>query len=236
MCSARAHRDKSTKIPPTEHPLPLRTRAPHGHACPAPRSTAALPSPLSLRRFSYQHAPLCSPRISGGLFPAAGILSKSPSTICCYQASSLLILLNFYLFPLGRLRHACVSLHMPKHLLSSALGWFLPLSSCRSESCCFLLWERDHVPEASVEECSTRRSFFVASLSRRFVVVSLSFQMATSKRDQVGLASLPPSLSACSQTLLPAREKSHLFIVGLGRSRPRWGGLKCGFQGGGFGK
>lgn len=57
--------------------------------------------------------------------------------ICCYQAFSLLILLNFYLFPLGCLRHACISLHMPKHLLLSALGWFLPLC-CRSESCCFL--------------------------------------------------------------------------------------------------
>lgn len=206
-------------------PLTATCALPLGPVFPPPSEGSAIDTHLS--------AP---PHISGGLFPAAGILSKSPSTICCYQASSLLILLNFYLFPLGRLRHACISLHMPKHLLLSALGWFLPLSSCRSESCCFLLWERDHVPEASIEECSTSRNFFVASLSRKFVIVSLSFQMAMSKRDQAELASLPPSLSACSQTLLPAREKSHLLMVGLSRTPPHWGGLKCGFQGGSFSK
>lgn len=103
--------------------------------CPAPPFTHFL---LSLQRLSYQHPPPCSPRILGGLFKQLASFPNLPLPICCYQASSLLILLNFYLFPLGCLRQACVSLHMPKHLLLSALGWFLALSSCRRQ--------RDAVP------------------------------------------------------------------------------------------
>lgn len=119
------------RIPPVEHPLPLDPNP----LCPAPPFTHFL---LSLQRLSYQHPPPCSPRILGGLFKQLASFPNLPLPICCYQASSLLILLNFYLFPLGCLRQACVSLHMPKHLLLSALGWFLALSSCRRQ--------RDAVP------------------------------------------------------------------------------------------
>lgn len=133
---------------------------------------SCLPSPFEGSAI-YTH--LSAPHASQGAYcQQLASFPNLPLPICCYQASSLLILLNFSLFPLGCLRHACASLHMPKHLLSSALGWFLLLSSWRSESCYFLPWERDHIPEASIEECSTRRSFFVASLSRKFVL-SLSF-------------------------------------------------------------
>lgn len=97
-----------------------------------PSLTCPLVSPLSKGSAISTHLP--APHVSwGAYFQQLASFPNLPLPICCYQASSLLILLNFYLFPLGCLRQACVSLHMPKHLLSSALGWFLPFSSCRRE-------------------------------------------------------------------------------------------------------
>lgn len=120
-----AHQDESVRISPVEHPL-----SPGSEPCvPAPPLTH-LPLPPNKGSAISTHLP--APHVSwGAYFQQLASFPNLPLPICCYQASSLLILLNFYLFPLGCLRQACVSLHMPKHLLSSALGWFLPLSSCR---------------------------------------------------------------------------------------------------------
>lgn len=123
LALTEAPQDESLRIPPVEHPLP-----------PRPEPCVPWPpiSPTSKGSAISTHLP--APHVSwGAYFQQLAYFPNLPLPICCYQASSLLILLNFYLFPLGCLRQACVSLHMPKHLLLSALGWFLPLSSCRRE-------------------------------------------------------------------------------------------------------
>lgn len=92
----------------------------------------------------------------------------------------------------------------------------------------FLFWESDHVPKASIEECSSPGSFFMVPLDR-FVVIPLSVQMTVLKQDETGLVSFLPPLSACSQTLHPAR-KSPTFYGEIGRTPPCWRGLKYRLQ------
>lgn len=177
----RARQDESLKIPPAEHPPPLQTLdlSPARPRALCPLLGGCPPVSPSPSEGSAINTHLSVPHASrGAYFQQLASFPNLPLPICCYQASSLLILLNFCLFPLGRLRHDCSSSHTPKHLLLSALGWFLPLSSCRSEICCFLPGERDHIPKASIEECGSCESFFMASPSRKLVVISLSFQMA----------------------------------------------------------
>lgn len=113
----------------------------------------------------------------------------------------------FYLSPRGCLGPACLSLHMPKHLLSSASGWFLLVPTCRSESCCSLPGERLHLPRASAEECSTQRSFLVASLRGKVTVRALSC-VAVSRRGAVGLVSLPCLCTQAGPAALPGSSQT----------------------------
>lgn len=144
------------------------------------RLSSRLPSPSE---GSATDTHLSAPHASrGAYFQQLASFPNLPLPICCYQASSLLILLNFYLFFL------LVVLDVPASpCICPSICFQVPeagscrylLEGARAAASCF--WERDRLPEAAIEECSTRRSFFLPSLSRKSMVVSLSFQITTPK-------------------------------------------------------